>query len=212
MSARTLQRMYARLYRAAGPRRWWPADSPQEVIVGAILTQSIAWKNVEQAITNLREAGCLSFRAIQSMPAHELAALIRPARFLNQKTRALKEFADYFGRRYDFSIRQMAARDTGELRVELLGLYRIGAETADSILLYALAKPVFVIDLYTKRILSRHGMLSMEHPYEDFQRFCTDAVAPDVQLYNEFHALLVYAGNAYCGTKPRCDACPLKGV
>jgi endonuclease-3 related protein len=212
MSARRLQRMYRRLYRAAGPRGWWPAETPEEVMIGALLAQSIAWKNVEQAIANLKHAGCLSFRSIQAMDAGELAALIRPARFLNQKARALQEFADFFGRHYGFSIRRMAARDTADLRAELLGLYRIGPETADSILLYALAKPVFVIDLYTRRILSRHGMLSMKHGYDDFQRFCTAAMPPDPQVYNEFHALLVHAGNAYCGPKPRCAGCPLAGL
>lgn len=204
--------IYSRLFKAFGSRNWWPADSAEEAIIGAILTQNITWKNVEQAIAALKTRRALSFRAIAAMDEQELARIIRPARFLNQKARSLKVFADYFGSRYGYRIQKMKRRDVWELRDELLGLYRIGPETADSILLYALEKPVFVIDLYTKRILSRHGLLTMEDSYEEYQKFFMDTLAPDVPLYNEYHALLVYLGNQFCKPKQRCQECPLRSL
>jgi endonuclease III related protein len=202
--------IYNRLFKAFGSRDWWPAGSAEEAIIGAILAQNITWKNVEQAITALKARRALSFRAIAAMDERALARIIRPARFLNQKARALKSFADYFGGRYGFRLRKMKLRDAGELRDELLGLYRIGPETADSILLYALEKPIFVIDAYTKRILSRHGLLTMEGSYEEYQKFFMDILAPDVPLYNEYHALLVHLGNQFCRPKPLCETCPLR--
>jgi len=150
-----LMAIYNRLYKAFGRRNWGPADTAEEVIFGAILTQSITWKNVEQAIAALKERGKLSFKTVATMDERELAEIIRPARFLNQKARALKKYAGYFGEKYGYSITKMKRRDLWTLREELLSLYRIGPETADSILLYALEKPIFVIDVYTKRILSQ---------------------------------------------------------
>ncbi len=204
--------VYNRLLKAIGPRNWWPAETAQEVIFGAILTQNTSWQNVEQALSALKKKRKLSFRAVRDMDRQELAEIIRPARFLNQKARALQEFADHFGKRYRFSIKKMKAREMEPLRDELLGLYRIGPETADSILLYALDKPVFVIDAYTRRIFSRHGMLSEERTYDDFQHLFMEALPPDVGLYNEYHALLVHVGNRFCKPKPQCDRCPLKGL
>jgi endonuclease-3 related protein len=204
--------IYNRLFKAFGSRNWWPAGSAEETIIGAILTQNITWKNVEQAITALKVRRALSFKAIAGMDEQELARVIRPARFLNQKARALKVFAAYFGGAYGYCIQRMKRRDVGELRDELLGLYRIGPETADSILLYALGKPVFVIDLYTKRILSRHGLLAMESSYEAYQKFFMDRLPPDVPLYNEYHALLVHLGNQFCKPKPLCAECPLHSL
>mgnify|MGYP005838892011 CR=1 FL=1 len=205
-----LMNIYNRLYKSFGSRNWWPADTAEEVIFGAILTQNITWKNVEQAIGALKEQGKLSFKAIANMDEQTLATIIRPARFLNQKARALKTFADYFGNNYRFSIKNMKKRELWALRKELLGLYRIGPETADSILLYALGKPIFVIDVYTKRIFSRHGFLNMEDSYEAYQNFFMQNLPQETGLYNEYHALLVHLGNQYCKPKPLCGSCPLR--
>jgi len=204
--------IYTRLLVRFGPRHWWPAKTAEEVIIGAVLAQSTSWSNAARAVANLRAVGCLGLRRINALEPARLAELIRPARYFNQKARALKAFADYAGRRYGFSLRKMRGRDMGALRAELLGLYRIGPETADSMLLYALGKPAFVIDLYTRRILSRHGILSMEHGYDDFQRYFVERLSPDAELYNEFHALLVHLGNQYCKPAPDCGACPLRGI
>ena len=205
-----LMAIYNKLYKAFGSQNWWPADTAEEVMFGAILTQSITWKNVEQAIAALKETGKLSFKAVAIMDEKELAKIIRPARFLNQKARALKKYADYFGEKYRYSIMKMKKRELWTLREELLSLYRIGSETADSILLYALEKPIFVIDVYTKRILSRHGFLNMEDSYEDYQKLFMENLPGDVRLYNEYHALLVHLGNRFCKPKPLCDTCPLR--
>jgi endonuclease-3 related protein len=179
---------------------------------GAILTQNITWKNAEQAIAALKAQGKLHFKAVAKMDDHKLAELIRPARFLNQKAKALKVFADYFGKNYGFSIKRMRRKDMRALRDELLSLYRIGPETADSILLYALEKPVFVIDIYTKRIFSRHGFLKIKDSYDDFQKLFMENLPSDIRLYNEYHALLVHIGNQFCKPKPQCAECPLRDL
>lgn len=210
MSTRRLLRMYDRLLDRIGPRHWWPADTAEEVMIGAILTQNTGWTNVAQAIAALRRDNRLSLAAIAATPEPELAALVRPARYFNQKARALRTFAEHVNDCYDFQIERMAARDTSALRSELLGLYRIGPETADSILLYALHKPVFVIDAYTRRIFSRHGLVPATASYEECQRYCMDRLPPDVQCYNEFHALIVHVGATWCKPRPDCAACPLR--
>lgn len=207
-----LMRIYRKLFDAFGPQHWWPATTPEEVMFGAILTQNTAWKNVEQAIAALKDAGVLSFRRVLNLDMQDLAQLIRPARFMNLKARALQCYATYFYQRYGCSVRRMKKQSTDKLREELLALYRIGPETADSILLYALEKPVFVIDVYTKRIMSRHGYLRMEDSYEAFQAFFMDNLPRDVPLYNEYHALLVRLGNQLCKPKPLCNQCPLKDL
>ena len=210
MQTKQLMAIYNRLYKAFGSRNWWPADTAEEVIFGAILTQSITWKNVEQAIAALKERRKLSFKTVATMDGKELAEIIRPARFLNQKARALKKYADYFKEKYGYSIIKMKKRELWALREELLSLYRIGPETADSILLYALEKPIFVIDVYTKRIFSRHGFLTMEDSYENYQKLFMENLPGDVRLYNEYHALLVHLGSWFCKPKPLCDTCPLR--
>jgi len=207
-----LMAIYNRLYTAFGSRHWWPAETAEEAIIGAILAQNITWKNVEQAIAALRARRALSFKALASMDEELLAHLIRPARFLNQKARALKVFAEYFGRQYGYNLQRMKKRDVRELRNELLGLYRIGPETADSILLYALEKPVFVIDAYTKRIFSRHGLLPLDGSYASYQKLFMENLPPDVRLYNEYHALLVHLGNRFCKPKPLCAECALRSL
>jgi endonuclease III related protein len=209
---RQLMRVYEILFEAFGSRHWWPADSAEEVIFGAILAQNTAWSNVRTAISSLKNARKLTFKKLAAIEEAELAQLIRAARYFNQKAKTLKGFADYFGASYGYRIRSLAAGTLPTLRVELLGLYRIGPETADSILLYALEKPTFVIDAYTKRIFSRHGFLSKDESYEAFQKFFTAHIPQEVKLYNEYHALIVHTGYLYCKPKPLCAQCPLQDI
>jgi len=212
MIARRLLGMYTKLLAAFGPRHWWPADSPEEVILGAILTQNTSWANVRKALQALKEEGLLGFRQIADVDEQDLARLVRSSGYFNQKARALKQFAAYFGSAYGYSIARMRKRDMLELRDELLKQYRIGPETADCILLYALGMPVFVIDAYTRRILSRHGLLTMQHDYDDYQKLFMKHLPPDSAFFNDFHAQLVHAGNLYCKPKPLCEECPLRPV
>jgi len=202
-------KIYNTLFSAFGPRNWWPADTPEEVIFGAILAQNTSWKNARTAISVLKSAGKLSFKDLAKMNSEEIAKLIRSARFLNQKAQALKAFAIYFGETYRFSIEKMGKINLWPLRDELLNIYRIGPETADSILLYAFKKPIFVIDAYTKRIFSRHGFMKEEDTYDAFQKFFMDHLSKNVRLYNEFHALIVHTGHLFCKPKPLCGECPL---
>jgi len=204
-----LMLIYRRLFQAYGPQHWWPADGPFEVIVGAILTQSAAWTNVEKAISNLKSAGALSPRALRQLPGPELAGLVYPSGYYNAKARKLKAFAEWFGTQYDDSLERLFARDAGELRRELLAVHGIGEETADSILLYAGDKPVFVIDAYTRRIVNRLGLAPSAKSYQDYRELFMNALPPDVSLFNEYHALLVRLGKEPCRKKPRCASCCL---
>jgi endonuclease-3 related protein len=204
-----LMKIYHTLLAAFGPRHWWPAKTSEEVIFGAILAQNTTWKNAKRAIEELKNAGKLSFEAIKKMNEKKLGKLVSPARFFNQKAKALKVFADYFGNKYNFNIKKIKKLPLANLREELLNLYRIGPETADSILLYALKKPIFVIDAYTKRIFSQHGFMKIDDSYAAYQNFFMNNLPHDVQLYNEFHALIVHTGYLYCKPKPLCEECPL---
>jgi endonuclease-3 related protein len=209
MSQPSLLKIYQSLLSAFGPRHWWPAKTSEEVIFGAILAQNTTWKNAKRAITALENADKLSFEAIKKMNEKKLGELVKPARFFNQKAKALKVFAEYFGNKYNFNIKKMKRLPLAHVREELLSLYRIGPETADSILLYALQKPIFVIDAYTKRIFSQHGFMKIDDSYAAYQNFFMNNLPLDVQLYNEFHALLVHTGYLYCKPKPLCGECPL---
>lgn len=206
-----LMDIYDRMYKHFGPRHWWPADTPFEVVVGAILTQSVAWRNVEQAIKNLKQAGLLDLVAIAHAELDELARLIRPTRYYNMKARKLQAFCRHVMENYDGSLERFFAMDLWPLREELLGIYGIGEETADSILLYAAEKPIFVVDAYTRRIFSRLGMVDADIKYGQLQRFFMDHIPPDVMLYNEYHAQIDAVGNHYCAaSKPACEECPLR--
>ena len=172
---------YDALYRAWGPQHWWPAQSRFEVIVGAYLTQNTAWTNVEKALANLRAARMLSLQGIRHAPVTRLERLIRPAGYFRQKAKRLKLFVDFLDRRYRGSLATMFARPTRELREELLNLNGIGPETADSILLYAGNHPVFVVDAYTRRILTRHEILPEKSGYEEIQELLERSLAPVAQ-------------------------------
>jgi endonuclease-3 related protein len=208
---RLLMQAYNRMLSTFGPLGWWPGDSPWEVMVGAILTQNTAWVNVETAITNLKTNGLLAHPAIAAAPLEQLAQLIKPSGYFNQKAKKLKALVDFFKQEYGASIDQMRREDTSVLRDKLLNVWGIGPETADSILLYALDKPVFVVDAYTRRIFSRHGFFPEDITYSQMQDFFETYLPPDVELYNEYHAQIVYTGKGYCRTKPRCEGCPLEG-
>lgn len=221
LKAQKLQAVYRDLRRAFGHQHWWPGKTPFEIMVGAILTQNTAWTNVEKAIRNLKKAGVLNPRAMVSLSRRRLAALIRPSGYFNVKSARLRHFARYLRARYGGSVARMKRQKTGELRDELLRLNGIGPETADSILLYALEKPVFVIDAYTKRVFSRHGLQALPLPvsksglhaagYQQWQDAFTRHLPPgNAGLFNDYHAQIVQLAKKYCKASiPLCDRCPL---
>jgi endonuclease-3 related protein len=178
-------------------------------MVGAILTQSAAWQNVEKAIGNLKAAGALSPEALRRLPVEEIARLIYPSGYYNAKARKLKALVEWLEKACGNRIGNLASRETAELRTELLGIYGVGPETADSILLYAIGKPVFVIDAYTGRIMHRLGLAEKTASYNELQALFMRALTPDVRLFNEYHALLVRLGKTVCRKLPSCKECPL---
>jgi endonuclease-3 related protein len=203
-----LLNIYHRLLERYGPQHWWPGEGPFEVMVGAVLTQSAAWTNVEKAIRNLREAGVLSPEALRQLPVSELAALIFPSGYYNAKALKLKALADYLGK-YQDDLERLFAVDTCQLRRELLGVHGIGEETADSVLLYAADRPVFVVDAYTRRIFGRVGLAPEKGSYTDYQGLFTESLPADAGLFNEYHALLVCLGKNVCRRRPLCQQCCL---
>jgi len=209
---RKLIEIYRRLYRTFGPQHWWPGDSPFEIAIGAILTQNTNWGNVEKAIENLKRVKTLNAKSIQDMRAERLASLIKPAGYFNIKAKRLKAFIYFLLNEYHGSMKRMRDVEMRTLRTKLLEIHGIGPETADSILLYALEKPVFVIDAYTKRVLSRHGIMEHTKPYEEFQDLFHSTLKKDLRLFNEYHALFVRLGKTYCRKNPRCEDCPLEGI
>lgn len=208
-NSRPLLGIYKKLYEKFGPRHWWPGETDFEIIVGAILTQNTAWGNVEKAIGNLKRKRLLTPRKLHNLDARVLAALIRPSGYYNIKTKRLKAFLKFLFKEYNGSLKLMFSRKLRDLRKELLGVYGIGPETADSILLYAANKPIFVVDAYTKRIFSRYNLISPSATYDDAQWFFMKNLPRRVRLFNEYHALIVELGKNICKTKPRCGICPL---
>jgi endonuclease-3 related protein len=202
--------MYRRMLKALGPQGWWPGDTPFEVAVGAVLTQNTNWGNVERAIANLKRTRALSVRRIHALPHADLAELIRPAGYFNVKSRRLKNLVALLAEHHGGSMQRLARVPMDEARAALLGVNGVGPETADSIMLYALGHPVFVVDAYTRRIFPRHGLLTEAHSYDDFQQMFMRALKPDAGLYNEYHALIVMVGKTWCRPRtPRCAECPL---
>lgn len=208
-----LLRYYEAMSGALGPMHWWPARTPFEVIVGAILTQSTAWGNVERAIANLRAARVLTPTAIARLRLSRLAELVRPSGYFRQKAKKLKAFVRFLDSEYRGSLGRMFATPTEKLREQLLAVHGIGPETADSILLYAGNHPVFVVDAYTHRIFGRHGITDGKADYESVRAQVEASLPRDVGLFNEFHALIVNTGKNWCRkSSPRCDGCPLRGL
>lgn len=208
-----LQDIYSRLSDHFGGQNWWPGDSPFEIMVGAVLTQNTNWQNVEKAIARLKEADLLSFAAMSALPVEELAQYIRPAGYYNVKAVRLQNFFGMINDQWDGDLDYFLAQPGAEIRENLLGVKGIGPETADSMVLYAAEYPIFVVDTYTHRILSRHDIIPQEYGYFEIQELLMDNLEEDTRLFNEFHALLVQTGKHFCRkSKPRCSGCPLSGT
>lgn len=204
-----LLEIYKRLFEYFGPQGWWPADDPFEVVVGAILTQNTGWGNVENAIENLKKEGLLNPTSLYRLPVERLASIIRPSGYYNIKAKRLKAFLELLFKGYSGDLDLIFKEETFKLRERLLSIKGIGEETADSILLYAGGRPIFVVDSYTKRILSLHNIISSELSYRDVQQIFMKALPHNAQLFNEYHALIVGVGKEFCKNKPLCERCPL---
>jgi endonuclease-3 related protein len=204
-----LMQIYDMLFKSFGPQHWWPGDSPFEIIVGAVLTQNTNWSNVEKAINNIKEAKCLSPEALYTMNDADLADLIRPAGYFRLKAGRLKHLLQWLFDNFNGQLHHVEPLSTEILRPSLLSVKGIGPETADSILLYAFERPVFVVDMYTARITTRHELISPPFDYHDLQDLFQGNLVNDVALFNEYHALLVRLGKEYCKPKPKCADCPL---
>lgn len=209
-----LQKVYRRLYTRYGPQGWWPGDGPFDVVVGAILTQAAAWTNVERAIRSMKAADCWSWLAIYERPVEDLAEIIRSCGYFNAKARKLKAFAGHVVEGYEGDLAVMLDQDLPKLREELLSIHGIGEETADDILVYAAAKPSFVIDSYTRRILQRMDLIPRDKTisYQSCQTLFQDNLPADVALFNEFHALLDRHASQDCVKAPKCQDCCLKDL
>ncbi|HUT98029.1 MAG TPA: endonuclease III domain-containing protein [bacterium] len=204
--------IYRALLARFGPQGWWPGETPLEVCLGAVLTQSTSWGNVERALAALREATDLDFAKLRALSEGKLARLVRPAGFFRQKAERLKLLLDWLDGRCDGDFTRFDAIPTKDLRGELLALRGIGPETADSILLYALSRPVFVVDAYTRRVAHRHGWSDERAGYDELAALFTTRLPRDPGVYNEFHALFVRLGKEHCRKRnPRCHPCPLVG-
>lgn len=205
-----LRAIYRALHRRWGPQHWWPGRTRFEIVAGAVLTQNTAWTNVEKAIAALRRARVLTPRRLHALPPARLAALIRPAGFFRVKSRRLRALTGHLLARHRGSLDRFLGAGTADLRARLLDLHGIGPETADSILLYAARRPVFIVDAYTRRMLHRHGWIGPDASYDDVARLFTSALPREVPLFNEYHALIVALGKEHCRARPRCDGCPLQ--
>ena len=202
--------IYERLHSFFGPSGWWPGETSLEVIVGAILTQNTSWRNVEQALARLKQEGALSVERLTRIGEEQLADWIRPAGYYRIKARRLKNFFRFLQEDYHGQIGALVEPPLEKVRDQLLGIRGVGPETADSILLYALGKPTFVVDTYTHRIFSRHRLVPEESDYEGLRSFFMEALPEEVPLFNEYHALIVRTGKTYCKKKaPLCGDCPL---
>ena len=201
--------IYAKMNSHFGDLNWWPADEPFEVMVGAILTQNTAWTNVEKAIAALKKRCLLNPGAILRIPEEELADLIRPSGYYRLKASRLKSYVRFFTENYFGNVEMMRKESLCVLREKLLGVWGFGRETADSILLYACEKPIFVIDAYTKRILCRHNLITKNLTYEGIQNLFMENLPHELSLFNQYHALIVNTGKIFCRKNPDCAGCPL---
>jgi endonuclease-3 related protein len=207
-----LLKIYKILLKEYGPQGWWPSDSPFEVMIGAVLTQNTNWLNVSRAIENLKKKDLICPHKIAVVSKLKLISAIRPAGFYNQKAAYLKDLSRHVLDRYSGDLRKMARVETGILRDELLAVRGLGPETADSIMLYALNQPVFVIDAYTRRIFGRHRIKIKDSDYSGWQKFFESQLPRDAGLFNEYHALIVKLAKDRCRKKPDCQGCSIEGV
>lgn len=205
-----VREIYRALFDAWGPQHWWPGRARLEIMVGAILTQNTAWSNVERAIRRLRQFRALRLSGLHEAPMDRLADWIRPAGFFRVKAKRLRAFTSAIEQRFGGDLRRLFRVETLPLRAWLLGIHGIGPETADSILLYAAGRPVFVVDAYTRRFMIRHGWIGAKASYDDVAKVFTGALPREAALYNEYHALIVALGKQYCRARPRCEGCPLR--
>jgi endonuclease-3 related protein len=205
-----LNEIYELLVKAYGPQHWWPAESPLEVMVGAVLTQNTNWQGVEQAIANLKRDNLLNQHKLKALSTEELSRLIKPAGYFNLKARRLKNLIGMVTEAYGGDLAAMEQMETAQLRQDLLLVNGVGPETADSILLYAFHRPIFVVDTYTYRVTSRHGLIEEEANYQALQDLFMEHLPLDVEMFNEYHALLVRVGKLHCKRKARCKGCPLE--
>ena len=210
IEAEDLPRIYHKLRKTFGHQSWWPAETPFEVMIGAILTQNTSWTNVEKAIANLRKAGLLSFSKMKKLSHGQLARMIRPAGYYNVKADRIRSFLRFFQLEYQGSVLKMRREDLPTAREKLLRVKGIAPETADSILLYALGKPTFVIDAYTKRIFSRHRLAKADNSYDEWKGIFEKALPAKTPLFNDYHAQIVRLAKEFCRTRPRCEGCPLR--
>ncbi len=211
-AARSLRHLYDVLLGAFGPQHWWPGETPFEVMVGAVLTQNTNWKNVERAIDNLKGSDLLDPHALHRLSEAKLATLVRPSGFYNVKARRLKALLNWLIDSADGDLEDLRRRPLSKLRGALLSVPGVGPETADSILLYALGKPTFVVDAYTRRVLRRHGLVDERASYEDVKALFELCLPRKAQLFNEYHALLVELGKRFCRPQPLCADCPAHPV
>lgn len=204
-----LMDLYREMHACFGHRNWWPGDSPFEVCVGAVLTQNTSWKNVVKAIDNLKGASALDLFRIYELAHDELAELIRPAGYYNVKAIRLRNLVRHVVEAHSGDLDSMFSTPVETLRDVLLSVHGVGKETADSIILYAANKAIFVVDAYTKRVLYRHGLIDEKADYDEVQELFHSSLARNVALYNDFHAQFVAVGHHYCKRKPLCEECPL---
>jgi endonuclease-3 related protein len=204
--------IYGRLSRRYGPQGWWPGETRTEVMVGAVLTQNTAWKNVVQALNNLKANRLLHFNELYRLPQGRLAGFLKSSGYFRIKAKRLKNLVRLWKEGFGNSWRKVRATPTETLREKLLGVNGIGNETADSILLYALDRPTFVVDLYTKRVLTRHRLINSKPTYEEMQSLFHTLLPKDVKLFNEYHALIVKVGHEHCRKTAQCRECPLEDL
>ncbi|MCD4796159.1 MAG: endonuclease III domain-containing protein [Candidatus Cloacimonetes bacterium] len=204
-----LTSIYKTLLKTFGHQNWWPAETADEIIIGAILTQNVSWNNVEKAIINLKQYNLCTLEQIHHSNIDEIAPLIRSTLYFNRKAKKLQNFTEFLFTYYNGDVCKMFQTEIRTLRKQLLQINGIGEETADSILLYAGAKPVFVIDAYTKRIFTRLGLTRQNWNYAEYQKFFMKNLPEDIELFNDYHAQIVYLGKHFCKRKPLCDECPL---
>ncbi|MBF0493292.1 MAG: endonuclease III domain-containing protein [Deltaproteobacteria bacterium] len=207
-----LEEIFQKMLQHFGPQKWWPAETAFEVIVGAVLTQNTNWMNVEKAITQLKQKKLLNFKSLFEIEEASLAELIRPAGYFNVKAKRLKALLRFIFEETEGELDPLFELPPSNLREKLLQVKGVGPETADSILLYAAQKPIFVVDQYTYRVLSRHFLIPEESSYEEMQYFMIQHLPEDLNLFNEYHALIVRVGKEFCKPKAQCENCPLKGV
>lgn len=210
MTTATYQEIYQKLLEFFGPQHWWPAESSLEMIVGAVLTQNTNWTNVVKALDRLKKENLLNYTGLNTIDEPYLASLIQPAGYYNLKARRLKNLLAMLEQEYSGDVDLLVQDSLEGGRNNLLAVKGVGPETADSILLYACHKPVFVVDSYTHRVFTRHNLIAEESDYHEIQEQFMDHLPPDVQLFNEYHALIVRVGKEFCKKRnPLCKSCPL---